>query len=79
MNKLELCSTPYPKRIAQGQVVSVDSCDCGSFHVHVGALTLRLDVVMVRDLLATLGQAVAARAAKEFVALAGPAKKCGQA
>ena len=61
-----------PERIAEGNLVAVDQCDCGTLHVHIGALTLRLDVPAVRDLLNTLGRALAARTAADYRAGALP-------
>ncbi|HET9930252.1 MAG TPA: hypothetical protein VFQ35_06185 [Polyangiaceae bacterium] len=55
-----------PERIAQGHIVAVDQCDCGTLHVHIGAVSLRLDVPALRDLLSTLGQALAVRTAADY-------------
>lgn len=55
-----------PERIAEGNLVAVDQCDCGTMHVHVGAVTLRLDLPALRDLLNTLGQALAVRTAADY-------------
>lgn len=68
-----------PERIAQGNLVAVDQCDCGTMHVHVGAVTLRLDLPGLRDLLNTLGRALAVRSAADYCvdALASPrGKRC---
>lgn len=55
-----------PERIAEGNIVAVDQCDCGTLHVHIGAISLRLDVPALRDLLNTLGRALAVRTAADY-------------
>ncbi|MGC4094404.1 MAG: hypothetical protein QM756_42135 [Polyangiaceae bacterium] len=52
-----------PTRLVEGNLAAVDLCECGMLHLHIGALTLRLDSDAVQDLLNTLGQAVAEQAA----------------
>ncbi len=46
-------------RVAQNGVAAVDLCNCGVFHVHVGALTLRMEPPAVQELLAALRAALA--------------------
>ena len=55
-----------PERIAEGHIVAVDQCDCGTLHVHIGAVTLRLDLPALRDVLNTLGQALAVLVAADY-------------
>lgn len=52
-------------RLAESGVAAVDVCDCGVMQVHVGAVTLRLAPCALTELLSTLEQAVAERAALE--------------
>jgi hypothetical protein len=54
-------STCKTTRLAESGCVAVDSCDCGMLQLHVGALTLRLAACAAHELLATLGEALAAR------------------
>jgi hypothetical protein len=53
-------------RLAEGEVASVDVCECGTMLLHLGPVTLRLAPCAVSDLLATLGQAVATHAARRY-------------
>ncbi len=62
-------------RLAQSSVAAVDRCDCGVMHLQLGVLTLRLCPQALSELLATLGQAVAAHAGhrtRNELDLAGP-------
>ena len=43
-------------------MAAVDYCSCGTFQVHLGAFTLRLDAQALASLAETLERAVAARA-----------------
>ena len=52
-------------RLAESSVAAVDVCDCGILQVHVGAVTLRMAPCALAELLSTLEQAVAERAALE--------------
>ncbi len=52
-------------RLAESSVAAVDVCDCGVMQLHVGAVTLRLAPSALGELLSTLEQAVAERAALE--------------
>jgi hypothetical protein len=49
-----------PHRLADGPRASVDHCTCGSLHIHVGAVTLRVSVETLGELTAVLAQARAA-------------------
>ncbi|MFZ5895110.1 MAG: hypothetical protein ACOY0T_28880 [Myxococcota bacterium] len=68
-----------PERIAEGNIAAVDLCDCGMMHVHIGALTLRLDSSAVRDLITTLGHAVAEQTAATYRRRALGEKRRGHA
>jgi hypothetical protein len=46
-------------RLAESAIGSVEVCSCGMWHLHVGALTLRLAPCAVSELLGLLGHAVA--------------------
>jgi len=56
-------------RLAQRSIAAVDVSASGMMHLHIGALTLRMAPCAVSELLATLGQAVAAQAGREARAL----------
>lgn len=50
--------TPCTRRlIASGDCVLVEQCSCGSVHVTIGAVTLRLTGSVLPALAATLGDA----------------------
>lgn len=51
-------------RLAESSVASVDLCDCGVMHLNLGPLSLRLCPQALSELIATLGRAVAAHAAR---------------
>jgi hypothetical protein len=54
-------STECPRtRLAEGSLVAVDACQCGTLQVHLGALTLRMAPCALAELAHTLNQAVAA-------------------
>ena len=49
--------TPRPKahgcerkRVATGGLGSIDACDCGMLHVHIGAFTVRLERAALGEL-----------------------------
>ncbi len=46
------------RRLAQGPGVAVDVCECGTFHLHVGQLSMRLPVEALEILHEALGQAL---------------------
>jgi hypothetical protein len=46
------------RRLAEGEVVIVDGCDCGAMQLHMGALTLRLSTSAVTSLVETLQRAL---------------------
>ncbi|HMJ12199.1 MAG TPA: hypothetical protein VK524_12330 [Polyangiaceae bacterium] len=50
-----------PIRLAERDALAVDICPCGTLAVHVGALSLRLDLESVTSLIAILNEAVAER------------------
>lgn len=45
-------------RLAEGSLAAVDRCECGTLHVHVGAVTLRLHADALTELIGTLGHAL---------------------
>ena len=47
------------ERLAVSSVAAVDICGCGVMQVHIGAITLRMVPAAVRELAATLREAVA--------------------
>jgi hypothetical protein len=47
-------------RVAEGEVAAVDRCRCGTFQVHLAALTLRLAPEALASLRETLSEAIAA-------------------
>jgi hypothetical protein len=54
--------------LARATGIEVDACDCGTIHLTIGALTLRLDPAAFGRLSATLAEAVVTRA---FTAVRG--------
>jgi len=52
-------------RLAESSVATVDVCDCGVMHLHLGAVSLRIAPCALDELLSTLEQAVRERAALE--------------
>ena len=52
-------------RLAQGDLAAIDSCECGTLHLHLGALTLRLNEDALNELVGTLGYALAQLRARE--------------
>lgn len=46
------------KRMAQNEVATIDYCDHGYMHVHIGPLSLRLSPEATSGLLEALGQAL---------------------
>lgn len=56
-----MISEPCSRRpLAVGDFVLVEQCSCGSVHVSIGAVTLRLAASAVPALAATLGEAARA-------------------
>ncbi|HEY3500913.1 MAG TPA: hypothetical protein VGK73_39745 [Polyangiaceae bacterium] len=49
-------------RLIEGALAVVDTCACGMFHVHIGALTLRFTKEAVAEIAVTLEHAVEAHA-----------------
>jgi hypothetical protein len=61
-------TAPHPEqeatvRLAECDAVAVDMCPCGTIHLHVGALSLRLRPDGAASLLQALGLAFARRQA----------------
>jgi hypothetical protein len=50
----------HRKLIASGDLVLVEQCSCGSVHVTIGAMTLRLASAAIPSLASTLGDAAIA-------------------
>ncbi len=46
-------------RLAVGDLAAIDACECGTLHLHLGALTLRLSEDALSELVGTLGYALA--------------------
>lgn len=55
--------SPRPIRLAEREALAVDLCSCGTLAVHMGALSLRLDLESVTSLIEVLRDAVAKREA----------------
>ena len=51
--------TSRPVRLAEREALAVDLCVCGTFAVHMGALSLRLDPESVSSLIEVLRDALA--------------------
>lgn len=47
-------------RLAESNLVTVDCCECGTFNLHFGPMTMRVRPEQLQDILYTLGQALAA-------------------
>jgi hypothetical protein len=54
-------AVPVPVRLAERDALAVDLCSCGTLALHVGALSLRLDLDSVKSLIDVLSDAVAKR------------------
>jgi hypothetical protein len=52
-------TTSRPVRLAEREALAVDLCACGTFAVHMGALSLRLDLESVSSLIDVLSDALA--------------------
>ena len=52
-------ATPRPVRLAEREALAVDLCACGTLAVHMGALSLRLDLESVSSLIDVLRDALA--------------------
>jgi hypothetical protein len=49
-----------PQRVllAEGPFCKIESCDCGTIHVSLGPITLRLRIDVVESIWGTLGEAL---------------------
>jgi len=47
-------------RLAESDLVTVDCCDCGTFNLHFGPMTMRVRPEQLKAILFTLGRALAA-------------------
>lgn len=59
-NRFDHDSDAATTRLAESSVAAIDACACGMFHLHIGAMTLRLAPCAAAELLRALSQAVAA-------------------
>lgn len=61
-------SLPHPTclrtRLTETAVAAVDFCQCGHMHLHLGPFSMRLTPEALGRLTETLGQAIAAHAAR---------------
>ena len=64
------------KLLAAGEYLVVEQCSCGSVHVTIGAVTLRLAASAIPSLAATLGDA--ARAIVLHDAFGGTSLRAGE-
>lgn len=55
---MEFPCPPRRQRIAGGEAATVEACACGTLHVTLGALTVRLRPEVVASLWETLGDAL---------------------
>jgi len=53
-------------RLAESAIGAVDVCACGTWYIHIGAMTLRLQPCAVSELLGLLGHAVAEHSSRRF-------------
>lgn len=60
-------------RLAHGDLAAVDACECGTLHMHLGAITLRLNEEALNELVGTLGYALVQLRARE-----GQARRAAQ-
>ena len=58
-------------RLAESEVASVDLCECGMMHLHLGPLSLRLTPDALQGVLGTLAEAVATKFARSAAAPIG--------
>ena len=49
---------PRRERLAEGPFCTVEACDCGTLHVSIGAITLRLAPEVAASIQATLREAL---------------------
>lgn len=55
----ESCGAPRRRRVSEGPFCSVDACGCGTLHVSIGAVTLRLEPEVAESIWNVLGQGLA--------------------
>lgn len=58
------------RTLATGEFTVIERCSCGSIHVTIGAITLRLASSAIRPLAAAFGEAARALALHDATALA---------
>jgi hypothetical protein len=49
-------------RLAQGELIAVDRCSCGTLRVHLGPMTLRVNAAGLSAIVSTLNEALMADA-----------------
>lgn len=57
--------------LAAGDFAAVEQCSCGSVHVTIGAITLRLAAAAIPALAATLGEAARTLTFEQALGVAG--------
>lgn len=55
---MSMSCRPERALLAQGPFCKVESCECGTVHVSLGPMTLRLHVDVVESVWGTLGEAL---------------------
>ena len=55
---------PRRSRLAEGPFCQIDECGCGTIHLSVGALTLRLEPEVAESIWNTLGQGLRRQATR---------------
>lgn len=56
---------PRRSRLAEGPFCSIDECGCGTLHLSVGALTLRLEPEVAESIWNTIGHGLNRLAARK--------------
>jgi hypothetical protein len=59
------------RTLATGDFTTIEQCSCGSVHVTIGALTLRLTASSIAPLAATLGDAARTLTFEQALGVAG--------
>jgi hypothetical protein len=57
--------------LAQGDFAAIEQCACGSVHLTIGAITLRLSASAIAPLAATLGEAARTLTFEQALGVAG--------
>jgi hypothetical protein len=56
---MNLGCRPARRLLSRGPVCAIEECSCGTLHVSIGVLTLRLEPEVVASIWETLGDALA--------------------